>query len=406
MKTIITIAWRNLWRNKLRTSVIIISIILGLWGSMFLMGLMQGMNDSRISSAIDTYLSHVQIHNKEFREDPVLENYIHDLSDLMSRLDESPLIKAYSPRILIDAMVSTSKGSYGARLIGVIPEKEKNVSLIPSKLNEGSYLNKYKKPSIVIGNKLAEKLGVKLKSKVKFSFQNEQGDILSYSFRVEGIYKISNSMLEKVDVFIKQEDLEKILGTQHRIHEVGILLNDIQDVKKAKAEFQQWDGQNKVEMWDEVSPELGYAQEMMATFSYIFMGIILIALAFAIINTMLMAVLERQRELGIMMAVGFNKLKLFLMIVFETIFLAVIATPIGMWISYQSIEYFGKHGLHFLSVSEGLEYFGMGSSIYTQLDGKYYVVIAFMTLLTTFIAALFPAKRALNTEPIKAIRDV
>jgi ABC-type lipoprotein release transport system permease subunit len=370
------------------------------------MGLMQGMNDDRISSAINTYLSHIQIHNKHFLEDPVLENHIHDLDGLVKRIKEEKEIKAYSTRILVDAMVSTSKGSYGARLVGVIPEKEKEVSSIPTKLAEGTYLNKYKKPSIVIGKKLADKLGVKLKSKVKFSFQNEQGDILAYSFRVEGIYKISNTMLEKVDVFIKQKDLQKILGSHNMIHEIGILLNDLPNLNEAKAKFQQWDLQNEVQTWDEVSPELGYAQEMMATFSYVFMAIILIALAFAIVNTMLMAVLERQRELGIMMAVGFNKTKLFLMIVFETIFLAAIATPAGMLISYQSIEYFGKYGMHFLSVSEGLEYFGMESRIYTHLDFEYYIVISLMTLTTAFIAALLPAKRALNTKPIKAIRDV
>ena len=406
MNTIIKIAWRNLWRNILRTSVIIVSIILGLWGSMFLMGLMQGMNNSRISSAIDTYLSHIQIHNNNYLDDPILENYIDNKDQIVEALAASDGVKSYSERMLVDAMVSTSKGSYGAHLIGVTPEQEKKVSKVPNSLLEGSFLEKYKRPSVVIGKKLADKLGVKVKSKVKFSFQNEKGDILSYSFRVEGVYKISNSMLENVDVFIKKKDLENLLGMHGKIHEIGIMLMDIQKVDQEAAKFQEWNDQNIVQSWDEVSPELGYAQEMMATFSYIFMAIILLALAFAIINTMLMAVLERQRELGIMMAVGFNKSKLFFMIVAETIFLAVIATPIGMFISYQSIEYFGRHGLHFLSVSKGLEYFGMGSSIYTQLDMEYYIVITIMTLITTFIAALFPAKKALNTEPIKAIREV
>ncbi len=386
--------------------VIIISIILGLWGSIFFMGLMQGMNDNRISSAIDTYLSHIQIHNKSFLENPVLENNIRESSAFRSALQSSPYVKAYSERLIADAMLSTSKGSYGARLIGVNPEHERRTSTISAHLIAGSFLNKYKKPSIVIGKKLADKLGVKLKSKVKFSFQNEAGDVLSYAFRVEGIYKINNSMIEGINVYLKLPALERMLQTHGKIHEIGIMLYDIKDMSKLKNSLQSLSSQDRVQSWDEVSPELGYAQEMMSTFSYIFLTIILIALAFAIINTMLMAVLERRRELGIMMAVGFNRRRLFAMVVIETILLSAIATPAGLFLSYQTIAYFGRNGLHFLSVSEGLEYFGIASKIYTHLDPHYYVSITLLTLLTTFVAALIPARKALDTKPVEAIREI
>ncbi len=406
MKTVLLIAWRNLWRNKLRTMVIIVSVILGLWGSMFFMSLMQGMNDSRINSAINTYLSHIQLHSKSFLEDPVLENKLQKSSELLSRIQSSKFVKAYSERLIVDAMLSTSKGSYGAKLIGVNPTHESRTSNIPKHLIAGSFLNKYKKPSVIIGKKLADKLGLKLRSKVKFSFQNKAGDILSYAFRVEGIYKINNAMIEGMNVYMKLSSLEQILQTQGEIHEIGIMLNDVQDMDKLKTSLQSISPQNRVQSWDEVSPELGYAQEMMATFSYIFLIIILIALAFAIINTMLMAVLERRRELGIMMAIGFNKRKLFAMVVVETILLAAISTPVGMFLSYQSIAYFGRNGLHFLSVSEGLEYLGISSKIYTHLDTQYYFTITLLTLFTTFVAALIPARKALGTEPIKAIREI
>ena len=407
MKTIIKIAWRNLWRNKLRTLVIIISIILGLWGSLFFMAMINGMNDNRISSAIDYYLAHIQIHRQDYPDNPKIDKTIVRPDKVLQVIKQSPEVTGYAPHTILQAMLTTTKGNRGIQLTGVVPELEKTVSKIPQPLVEGTYFTRFKKPSIVIGRALADKLHLKLNSKVKISFQNMQGDILAYAFRVEGIYKANNAMLEKMQVFIKQSDLTKLLNSHETlIHEVVVKLKNINSAEKNKKEWEAQMTGNLVQTWDEVSPELGYAQEMMATFSYIFMAIILIALSFAIINTMLMAILERKRELGIMISVGFNKRKLFLMIMLETLFLALIATPIGMYLSYASIAHFGEHGLKFLSVAKGLEHFGMSSTIYTKLPASYYWVITAMTLLTALFAAVFPAKKALSTNPIEAIRDI
>ncbi len=407
MKTIIKIAWRNLWRNKLRTTVIIISIILGLWGSLFFMAMINGMNDNRISSAIDYYLAHIQIHRKDYQDDPKIDKTIAQYDKVMQIVKQSPTVAGYATHTVLPAMLTTTKGNRGIQLTGVVPDLEKTVSKIPQTLVEGTYFTRFKKPSVIIGQALVKKLHLKLHSKVKISFQNMQGDILAYAFRIEGIYNANNAMKEQSEVFIKQSDLIRLLNNPDiLIHEIVIKLNDIKSAPKIKNEWQSQIKDNNVQTWDEVSPELGYAQEMMATFSYIFMAIILIALSFAIINTMLMAILERKRELGIMVSVGFNKRKLFAMIMLETLFLALIATPVGMYLSYISIAYFGHYGLVFPAVAEGLEHFGMSATIYTKLPVTYYFVITTMTLLTALFAAVFPAKKALSTNPIEAIRDI
>ncbi len=400
------IAWRNLWRNKLRTGVLLVSIILGLWGSMFFMGLMQGMNRVRISSSINTYLSHIQIHNKSYIEDPVLENFIDTPGAYTDFLLGQEQVKAFSPRLITDAMVSSSKGSFPIKLIGIDPTAEASLSEIKGKLQEGSYLNRYKKPTVVIGRALAEKLGVKLRSKVKFNFANLQGDILAYGFRVEGIYKINNLMIEKSYVYIAREKLAEILNTGEQINEIKILTRNIKKIDGFKKELEKINPRNSIRTWDEIDPELGYAQDMMMTFTLIFMSIVLIALAFGIINAMLMAVLERRRELGILMAIGLNKAKVFRMIVAETFFLILIATPAGMGLAYATIRYFGIHGLKFIGVEKGMEAWGIGRVIYTDMPAKYYWIITAMIVLTTFIAALFPARRALKTEILESIRDV
>ena len=142
----------------------------------------------------------------------------------------------------------------------------------------------------------------------------------------------------------------------------------------------------------------------MSSFIYIFMGIILIALAFGIINTMLMAILERKHELGMLISVGMNKRKVFSMILLETLFLTLIATPIGMLLSFWSINYFGKKGIDLSSVAQGLESLGIGSRIYTELPTDLYITITLMTLLVALLSAIIPARRALKLNPAEAVK--
>jgi len=406
MKTIIKIAWRNLWRNKLRTFVLLTSIVLGLWGGIFFIGLIEGMNSLRISSAIDTYLGHIQIHHKKYVENPELTYFVSSPEKYLDKIEKTEFITGYSTRLISDAMASSAKASYPVKLIGIDPDKEKTVSVIPKKLIDGTFLSKFKKPSLIIGKKLADKLGLKKNSKLKISFSNLNGDILSYAFRIEGIYKINNSRVEKSNIFIKQSDLNKLLGIHDKFNEITIKTKDIKKVSHYKNVFKNIDNQNRVQTWDEIDPELGYAQDMMMTFTWIFMGIIMVALGFGIINAMLMAILERKRELGIMMAIGFNKQRLFWMIVIETIFLILIATPIGLLLSYETISYFGESGLKLSGVEQGMEAFGIGSVLYLDLPVKYYTVITILTIAVSFLAALYPAYKALQIQPVEAIREI
>jgi len=185
------------------------------------------------------------------------------------------------------------------------------------------------------------------------------------------------------------------------MHEVSILCYKIDEVPLLKSQLTT---ENKVESWAEIAPELGYAQETMSSFIYIFMGIILMALAFGIINTMLMAILERKHELGMLLSVGMNKRKVFSMILLETLFLTLIATPVGMLLSFWSINYYGKKGIDLSSVAQGLESLGIGSRIYTELSTDLYITITLMTLFVALVSAIIPARRALKLNPAEAVK--
>ena len=405
MKTLLIIAWRNVWRNKLRSSLVILSIVLGIWAGLFLMAMTLGLNEQRMSGAINTYLSHIQIHNPNFKENHKLNHYIKDTDRLIKAIKEEKAIKAYAKRIVAYGMITNANGSKGIELLGIQPKQEKQLTTISKHLTQGTYFTEFKKNSAVIGEKLAQKLHLKIRSKIVVTLQDFDGNLTSALFRVEGIFKTNSSVFDEGTLFVRLQDLDKSIGMQGRVHEIAIIGNSMDAVEKIKQHLTSKIRLSKVESWDEISPELGYAQKMMSSMVFIFMGIVLLALAFSIINTMLMAVLERKKELGMLMAVGMNKKRLFTMISFETLFIVLIATPIGILLSYLSIGYFNEHGINLSAVASGLESLGIGSRIYTYLPSNLYINITAMTLVVAFLASVFPARRALKLRPAEAIRS-
>lgn len=402
MKTIISIAWRNIWRNRLRSIVVVTSIVLGLWAGMFIMGMSIGMNNQRMDGAIDATIAHLQIHHPEFTVDFNKKYTLENIDDTTSQLDTLSGVKAYSKRIIVPGMAATVKGNYGVQLMGITPDSDKEVVDIYNRLESGTYFEKFKRNPIVIGQKLADQLGVEVASKIVLTFQDEMNNIISKNFRVEGIFRSPNSSFDLSTVFVKREDISALTGVGDKSHQLIIRCYSLADVDEVKATL---DSSMDVETWAEVSPELGYAQETMSAFIYIFMGIILLALAFGIINTMLMAILERKKELGMLLSIGMNKRRVFVLIIFETLFLTLIALPFGIGFSYITNLYFSIYGIDLSVVATGLESLGLSAVIYTYLSPEVYVNISIMTFLVSMLSGIIPARRALKINPAEAVKS-
>ena len=303
-------------------------------------------------------------------------------------------------------MLSNSNGSYGIQIKGVNPETEKNVTNTHEKLIEGEYFNSKRDNTILVGKKLADKLNLNLKSKVVITFQDEFNELTSLLYRVEGIFKSGNSRYDESNVFVKNLSITKNLPSFSGIHEIPILLTDIELRSSVKKDLIQLSQNNIVETWDDISKDLAYANEMLAAVLYIFMMIILTGLSFGIVNTMLMAILERKKEIGMLMSIGMNRYKIFLMICFETTFLSMIALPFGLISSYLIVEYYSVVGIDLSIVEAGLENFGVGTRLYLKVPQEQYVVVAIMVFMISIISSIFPSLRALKINPVEATKTI
>lgn len=400
------ISWRNIWRNKIRSSVVIVAIILGIWAGLFVNALTYGLNHQRTLNAISTRLSHIQIHNPEFLDDQKLTNTISTPTVLMDSLENIPEIKSYTGRLILNGMASSSAGGYGIRINSIHPGHEKEVTSVNEYLVKGTYFGNDRKKPVVIGQKLAGKLKVKTGSRIVLNFQNAQGDIAAGAFRITGIYKTVSSTYDELNLFVRHSDLTGLLGPGGKYHEFALLAKSEENLAPVKDRLKKAFPGLTVRTWDEISPELGYANEMMTQMLYIFILIILLALSFGIVNTMLMAVLERKKELGMLMAVGMNKIRVFSMIMLETIFLSLAGGPVGIILGYFSVEYFGNAGIDLSLLKEGLEKFGIGTTIYTSLEGDFYWVVGILVVATAIFSAIYPAVKALRLKPVEAIGEI
>ncbi|MFL2996762.1 MAG: ABC transporter permease [Cytophagales bacterium] len=404
--TLLKISWRNVWRSKLRSLVVILSVVFGILGGIIMIAMSYGLNEERMNNAVETYLSHVQIHNNLFREDYNIKHTINNLDNLEKSLNEDERVVSYTKRIILNGMLSNSNGSYGIQIKGVNPETEKKVTNTHEKLIEGEYFNSKRDNTIIVGKKLADKLNLNLKSKVVITFQDEFNELTSLLYRVEGIFKSGNSRYDESNVFVKNLSITKNLPSFSGIHEIPILLTDIELRGSVKKDLIQLSQNNIVETWDDISKDLAYANEMLAAVLYIFMMIILTGLSFGIVNTMLMAILERKKEIGMLMSIGMNRYKIFLMICFETTFLSMIALPFGLISSYLIVEYYSVVGIDLSIVEAGLENFGVGTRLYLKVPQEQYVVVSIMVFMISIISSIFPSLRALKINPVEATKTI
>ena len=404
--TLIKIGWRNIWRNKKRSLVVILSIVLGLYGGLIISSLMITLNSQRMNTAINTYLADIQIHNKEFSKEYSLSDTISNIHYLEEKLKNDNRVKSYSKRTVINGMLSNSTGSYGVNVLGIDPEFEIKVTNVYTKIIEGDYFESKRENTMVVGKKLADKLDLRLRSKVVITFQDVNGDITSLLFRIEGVFKSGNSMFDDYNVFVKNNSIFSNLPDLNGYHEIPILTINDDVTESLKLDLQKINNTLDVKFWGDIAVELAYANKMMSSFLYIFMLIVLSGLSFGIINTMLMAILERKKEIGMLMSIGMSKIYIFLMICLETVFLSLVAIPFSVLITYITIDYFSVSGIDLSIVGSGLENFGIGTILYLKLPIKYYINLSLLVILISFISSMFPAIRALKINPAEATKSI
>ena len=380
------------------------AIALGLCGGLFATGMMVGMAESMVNTAIDRYIGHFEIHTTSFKANPLVNDYIPGGDSIASSLKAMVGVVGVSARTIIEGMASSPASNSGVQIVGIISRDESLVTTDAKRVVEGEFLNSVGRYPVVIGKKLAEKLDVRVHSKLVLSFAGRDGSIIYGSFRVVGIFETESTLFDKSTLFVRRTDLAGLLGGPALVHEIAVRLVNAELVPQMLASVKAMYPTLAIDGWKDIAPELKLTAEMTDVSMLFFLAIILFGLLFGITNTMLMSVLDRVREFGVLMAIGMKRKRVFWLIIVETVFLSLTGAIVGVVVGAVLIDVTNHTGINLSIVAEGLTSYGIGAMLYPSIPATMYVGLGVLVILTALCAAIYPGIKATKLNPASSIR--
>ena len=400
------LAWRYLWRNHRRTIVMLSAIAIGVWAMIFMTALTRGMVDQMITDGISVLPGHVQLHNPEYLDDPSITNRINLTDeDLASRFDDAGF-EAWASRVRVPAVITSERESRGVTLLGIDPAAERDFSFVDYDKVDGRFLESPDDNGVVIGAKMADTLDTEVGKRIVLMSQDPDNEIADRGFRVVGLFHANMETYEETYAFIGKKTAQKMLRIGDTTTEVVFFGDDYRNVEPTYEKVvAAVDDSAKVSRWTEVDTYLGTMLSVMDGFMLIWVIVIFLALSFGLVNTLVMAVFERVREIGLMLALGMKPASILGQIIIESMMLLSVGLLIGdtlAWVTVKPLE----SGIDISVVAKGMEMFGASSVLYPKLYMDDVILSNVVVLVLGFLARLSPAWRASRYEPVEAITKV
>ena len=403
VKVIFLLAWRNLWRNHRRTLIMLAAITVGVWAMIFMTALMRGMVDDMLLNGIRSLPGEVQIHDPAYRDDPSINNSMPAPGDALIQALQIPEVKAWTSRVRVPAVISSERDSRGVILLGVEPGSEQQVSFDADTVIEGRFLEDSSDSGLVIGAKMADHLETEVGKRVVIMSQDPDNNIADRGFRVVGIYKAKLASLEETYVYSGRDTVQKLLKLGDRVSEIAITGADYRDVDLWYSRIAQAAGEGVETLpWYEVDTYLGSMLAMMDGFVLVWIIIVFLALSFGLVNTLVMAVFERVREIGLMQALGMRPGTILYQVLVESLMLLLIGLALGNAIAVATVIPL-RDGIDISVVAEGMEWMGTSSMLYPALKINDMVMANAIVIVLGLLTSILPAWRAASYNPIEAL---
>ena len=403
---IVRIAWRNLWRRTRRTLLTVLTVALGLALLLISVGLGDGAHRQMIDSAVRLGSGHLIIQQAGYLESSEVGQVLSgpQLAEVEEWVEKNRTrfpIRQRLPRVFASGLASSADGATGVRIIGIVPVLEQEVSIFHEKIVGGSFLDPEDSNSAVIGEGIARKLEVKLGEKVVLMAQAANSpEIQSQLVRVSGIMRTGMDQYDQMLVLIPMKTAQELLHLGESVHQVAVFL-DRADSAESLALLGKQDLANlEILAWSEALPELRDFIRIDDGGNYVFLIFLFILIAFTVMNTLLMSVLERSREFALLDALGLTPSRRFAMIFVEALFVAIFSVALGFVVGYSGHLYLHVYGLPmdiFYSGEISVAGVTMDPVMYSELSLKRILGSLALIVLLILVLSLVPALRAART---------
>ncbi|HSK88400.1 MAG TPA: ABC transporter permease [Anaerolineales bacterium] len=403
------LAWRNIWRHRRRTVIIVLAMGLSLAMMMFYDGLIDGFNQAIAGNAVRVLGGNIQVHAAGYREkvdsNPLLP--LRDAEAVIQVALAHPDVVAAAPRIQTGGLISNREGAFPLSIVGVDPEAEAPVSLVAEHIVEGRYIEASDQDHVLIGKGLADALSIEVGDRVTMVGSDIHKQNRQRTMTVIGIYDIGIPSMEKGTAYVSLSEAQSLFGLRGESTEVQITLKAVGQESAVVAALSPALPGYEVESWEQTYPELGSAINSKSAVMDIFSVIIVMIAGIGILNLLLMAVYERTREIGLLGAMGLKPRQIATTFILEGTLIGIVGALAGIGMGLMLNLGLGQVGMDYSQFAGVTEYMALISGkIYPTLGTSKLAGRATVVVIIAALAALIPALIAARREPSAALHHV
>ncbi|RMH18587.1 MAG: ABC transporter permease [Gammaproteobacteria bacterium] len=398
------LAWRNITRNVRRSLITVSSVALGLASLIFLWGFNDGVHNAMMRNLQQVIVGSLQIHARGYFRHPKLSRTVPEKENVQQWLEQKGL--AYTGRLRTFALAASEESSEGLILLGMDPERERRTTRIAEKVSQGTFPSDSHAAECVLGLTTARNLGVKIGDEVVVLTEDRYGSLAAEKLRLVGIIDSGEMGIDRGLVIMPLAFLQDMLGMQGALSELVVQIPARQLESVTRSLRSLLDDRYEVLRWYDMYPMMKQWVDLENAFYYIFLSIVLIIVAAGIMNTVLMSMLDRIHEFGVMMALGCGRLRLAWMLMAESLLLGVAGILIGTVVGLGLVGYFHTMGIDLSQEMGTITRFYIDPVIHTEIDTEHLMDTVMAVLIAACVAGIWPALRAARLQPVEAIHHV
>jgi len=400
------LAWRNVWRNPRRTGLSVAATVFAVVLVVFFVGMAAGLHEKMIEDSVRLHSGHLTLSGPGYFANRTLAQYVRLDEGLRGVLERAEGVRGWAPRVIGFGLLSKETDAQGVALMGVDPERERTVSSLADRLQRGSFVGEQPR-AIVLGERLARNLGAHLGDELFLYSQAWSLETAADLYTLVGVMKLPDVTLDRSLALISLADAQEFFVYGDRVSEVAVLAEDADAAAGVAAALRGDAGAFEIHTWSELMPELVQFIFLDDAGMYVLLVILVVVVAFGILNTILMSVLERTRELGVLLALGLPPRAVFRLVYLESLLLAGVGLLLGLAIGIPLVLWFAAHPISLAGrMAEAYELFGMEPVMTWKLKPLNPIGSAITILGVAAAAALYPAVKASRGRPVDALRSL
>jgi putative ABC transport system permease protein len=403
------LAWRNLWRHKRRTWLTATAMIFSNVLLVFMISLQLGSYDMMINNTLQSFSGHLQVQMTDYNENPKLRTSIAAVQPLADSIRNALPELRVAARAAGFALASSEQRSFGIQVIGVEPDHEPGVSTLPGLVSQGRYLDGLSAAEIVIGSVMARNMKVEIGDELTLLGSGRDGSFAAGVVTIVGIFDSGSNDMDRSIAEVPLDYFQETFAMRDHGNSIAISLDHLDQIPAAMTEIESLINDREglhVLDWTALHP--GLQQAIKADFSsaWFMYGVLIILVAFSILNTQLMSVLERTREFGVITALGIKPRKLATLVMLETALMASIGLAIGVFLGALLALYFGAVGFSYPGMEEAAARFNLPGSMYPKVSVISLLLGPGVVFAFCLLASIYPALRLFRLRPVEAMRAV